>query len=98
MRKLSIFSFALLLAGCAYPNSHIDQGAESGLLSFPGTPESAHVILDGQDAGLASTYGGEHALSVKPGTHRVVVTVGGSPLIDKKYYVGAGATVVVQND
>jgi hypothetical protein len=98
MRKILTFATLSILAGCAYPNSRIDQGAENGLLSFPGAPTDARVTLDGQDEGLASAYNGDHALSVKPGMHRVIVATGAGKLIDKKYSVGAGATVAVKND
>jgi hypothetical protein len=99
MRKFFILGGMLvLLAGCAYPNSHIDQDAQNGLLIFPDAPAGAHVVLDGRDVGLAENFSGKSSLSVSPGTHRVVVTVGDRPSIDKKYYVGAGATVVIGND
>lgn len=98
MRKILALSALSVLAACAYPNSRVDQGAESGLLTFPGAPADARVSLDGQDAGLATAYGGDHALSVAPGTHRVVVTTGSGTLLDKKFYVDAGAKVVVRND
>jgi hypothetical protein len=98
MHKVIVLSALSVLAACAYPNSRVDQGAENGLLTFPGAPADARVSLDGQDAGPANAYSRDHALSVKPGTHRVVVTTGAGTLLDKKYYVDAGAKVAVQND
>jgi hypothetical protein len=98
MRKAFSLLFAAGLTACAYPNSTIEQGAENGLFTFPAAPGDAHVILDGQDAGPVGAFQGANALAVKPGTHRVILSRGGDTLLDKKYYVGAGAKVVVQND
>jgi hypothetical protein len=98
MRRLVTLAVISVLSACASPHSSVDQGAANGLLTFPGAPADARVSLDGQDAGPANAYAGDHALSVKPGTHRVVVTTGGGTLLDKKYYVDAGAKVVVRND
>jgi hypothetical protein len=98
MKRIVILVAALLLAGCAYPTSQTEQGTGPGLLYFPDLPPGAHVMIDGSDAGLASAYDNRRPLSVSPGTHRVVVSNGGSPLIDKKYYVNAGTKVAVRND
>ena len=98
MRAFCIMGAALFLAGCTYPSSQTEQGTASGQLYFPGAPVGAHVFVDGQDVGIASSFDGNQVLSVAPGTHRVVVSLGGSALIDKKYYVDAGAKVAVKND
>lgn len=98
MRHLAAIAALAILAGCAYPNSKVEQGTAKGLLTFRGVPADARIVLDGQDIGTVSTYSGDNALSVSPGTHRVVITSSGAPLIDKKYYVGAGSNVVIQND
>lgn len=98
MRSLAFAGMAIFLVGCAYPHSQTEQGTATGQLYFPGAPLDAHVILDGQDVGMASAFDGRQVLSVSPGTHRVVVTAAGGALIDKKYYVDAGAKVAVRND
>ena len=98
MRIMVFLGAAVLLAGCAYPNSQTDQGTAAGQLYFPGAPADARVLVDGQDVGMAGSFDGRQMLSVAPGTHRVVVSSGGGALIDKKYYVDAGAKVAVRND
>ena len=98
MKRLTCLIFLATLGGCAYPNTQIEQGADKGLLIFSSVAADARVILDGQDAGSAASYQGKNALAVRPGTHRVVLMRGTTTLLDKKYYVDAGAKVVVQND
>jgi hypothetical protein len=98
MRAVVFAGMALLLAGCVYPHSQTEQGTAAGQLYFPGAPPNARIVLDGQDVGMASSFDGRQTLSVQPGTHRVVVSSAGSALIDKKFYVDAGAKVAVRND
>jgi hypothetical protein len=90
-------SLMLVLSGCAYPSSHEEQGAAPGLLYFPGAQRDARVSIDGKDAGTVASFDGDkQALSVMPGTHRVIVSLDRQILLDKKYYVDAGARVAVQ--
>ena len=96
MKRIIILGTALLLAGCAYPTSQTEQGSGPGQLYFPNAPAGAHVFLDGADAGPAGSYDGRRTLSVAPGTHRVVLSSAGATIVDKKYYVDAGAKVAVQ--
>jgi hypothetical protein len=98
MRPIVFATTALLLAGCAYPHSQTEQGTAAGQLYFPGAPAGTHVMVDGQDVGMASSFDGRQTLSVSPGTHRVVVGSGANVFIDKKYYVDAGAKVAVRNE
>lgn len=98
MRRVVFAGMAILLAGCAYPNSQTEQGTAPGQLYFPGAPPDARVQVDGRDVGMASSFDGRQTLSVSPGTHRVVVSSTGGAFIDKKYYVDAGAKVAVRND
>jgi len=98
MRPLILAATTLFLAGCTSPHSQTEQGTAAGQLYFPGAPAGAHVMVDGQDVGMASSFDGRQTLSVAPGTHRVVVGSGASVFIDKKYYVDAGAKVAVRND
>jgi hypothetical protein len=98
MRFVTLAAATLLLAGCTYPHSQTEQGTSAGQLYFPGAPAGAHVMVDGQDVGMASFFDGQQTLSVAPGTHRVVVSSGPSIFIDKKYYVDSGAKVAVRND
>jgi len=64
MRAIAFVVTAVLLAGCAYPSSQTEQGTASGQLYFPGAPTGAHVLLDGQDVGMASLFDGRQTLSV----------------------------------
>jgi hypothetical protein len=98
MRKLYMIGVAAVLCGCSYPQSQLQQGAENGQLSFPNVPEGSRISIDGQDAGMGSSFDRQQVLSVRPGTHRVVLTNGSATILDKKYYVGAGAKVAVKND
>ena len=98
MRGFASLLIALSLTACVYPTSRTDQGTPDGLLNFSAIPGDARITVDGQDAGVASAYQGANALSVRPGTHRIVVSRAGSTLLDKKYYVDAGANVAVRND
>jgi hypothetical protein len=98
MRPVILTAATLLLAGCTYPHSQTEQGTAAGQLYFPGAPAGAHVLVDGQDVGMASSFDGRQTLSVTPGTHRVVVGSGASAFIDKKYYIDSGAKVAVRND
>ena len=98
MRNILHIGLLALLAGCTYPSSRTDQGAEPGYLFFPNAPADARVIVDGSDAGAASTFTGKQVLSVPQGTHRVELVAGGRSLLNKRYYVNAGARVAIQND
>ena len=98
MRTIVLIAATVLLSGCVYPHSQVEQGTASGQLYFPGAPVDAHVSVDGQDIGMASSFDGRQTFSVSPGTHRIVVSMGSGTIIDKKYYVDAGAKVAVRND
>lgn len=98
MRKIMMITgAACLLASCAYPIQHTEQGAAAGLLFFPAAAADARVLVDGTDAGAASQYDGtKQYLSVAPGTHQIAISSGGRVVSDKKYYVGSGSRVAVQ--
>lgn len=96
MRKFLQIGLLALLAGCAYPQSRTDQGTEAGYLYFPGAPADARVLVDGSDAGAAGAFDGKQVLSVPQGTHRVELVAAGRSLLNKRYYVNAGARVAVQ--
>jgi hypothetical protein len=97
MRRIVMLGVACLVAGCAYPVARTEQGASPGQVFFPGASADARVSIDGADAGPASQYDGiKQSLSVKPGTHQIAVSSGGQIVLNKKYYVDAGARVAVQ--
>jgi hypothetical protein len=97
MRRIAILVLACLAAGCVYPVARTEQGAAPGQVFFPGAAADARVSIDGADAGPASQYDGtKQYLSVNPGTHQIAVSSGGRVVLDKKYYVDAGAKVAVQ--
>lgn len=96
MRPLAVLSLYCLVAGCAYPHSEVEQGQKSGMLYFPGVPPTAHVLVDGTEAGLAGNFSGRTMLAVAPGTHRISVRSDTGVLLDRDYYVDAGAKVAVQ--
>lgn len=96
MRRILQIGLLSLLAGCAYPQSRTDQGAEAGYLYFPGAPVDARVIVDGSDAGAAGAFDGKQVLSIPQGTHRVELVAAGRSILNKRYYVNSGARVAVQ--
>ena len=93
---VSLIAIGALLAGCNYPNSQTEQGQKQGSFFFPNAVPGAHVYVDSADAGLASTYDGKAVLGVAPGTHRVEIRGASGTLLQKTYYVDAGARVGVQ--
>jgi hypothetical protein len=93
---VSIIAIAALLAGCSYPSSQTDQGQKQGSLFFPNAVPGAHAYVDGADVGFASAYDGKTVLGVVPGTHRVEIRGASGTLLQKTYYVDAGARVGVQ--
>ncbi|MDP2450488.1 MAG: hypothetical protein Q8M93_23720 [Polaromonas sp.] len=54
---------------------------------------SARVIVDGLDMGPVGNYvEGSSALRVLPGTHVLIVSLGGQVLLEEKFYVGDGVS------
>jgi hypothetical protein len=98
MKRLAGLIVLASLGACAYPHTQIEQGADNGLLIFSSATADTRIIVDGRVAGSAGSFQSKNALAVRPGTHRVVLKRGTTILLDKKYYVDAGAKVVVQND
>lgn len=96
MQRFIAIASMVFLIGCAYPATHDEQGAAQAGFYFPGAQPNERVSIDGRDAGMTSSYTGKQILSVTPGTHRVVVTTQGGIVIDKKYYMGAGARIAIQ--
>lgn len=98
MKRLSVLALAALLAGCAYPVSTIQQGAEQSALFVPNAPVGAMVEVDGRILGPAIAADGKKAaiLPVSAGKHRVVVKGANGSLFDKEIYVGAGSKVAVE--
>jgi hypothetical protein len=96
---LQFLSIGLILAvaACTYPSGSIQQGGNmQGGLYFEGAPVGARVMVDGADAGEVTVYDGTEAiLAVEPGTHRVVVTTGGSTIYDEQVFVGSGSRVQI---
>jgi len=88
---------ALLLSGCVYPMSMVEQGTNGGSLYFPGAIAGARVFIDGTDMGDATAYDGRRAvLGVTAGPHRVALRQGGNTLYDRQVYVGADARVAIE--
>jgi hypothetical protein len=98
MKRLLLAAIATLVAGCAYPVSTVQQGAEQSALFVPNAPAGAVVEVDGMSLGAAIAADGKKPaiLPVTAGKHRVVVRGVGGPLFDKDIYVGAGSKVAVE--
>jgi len=97
MRK-TLLALSLFLGACSYPAPVTQQGGSPGQLYFPDAPPGAIVIIDGVGMGPASSFDGRQVIEVKSGTHRIVLTTNGTPILDKRYYVDAGAKVAVRNE
>jgi hypothetical protein len=55
--------------------------------------QSSRVLVDGLDVGMVSDFiDGKAAARVLPGTHIVIVTSGGSVLLEEKVYLGDGVS------
>lgn len=99
LRALVALTVPLFLAACAYPVTSAEQGAAASGLYFTGAPESALVLVDMADAGLAAVYDGKKAiLVVKPGRHHVIVRSGTTTIYDQVVYVGAASRVKIKAD
>jgi hypothetical protein len=84
------------LAACAYPRSTVEQGELPSGVYFSHASAEARVFIDGADAGLAATYDGRKAiLPISPGRHQIAVRAGGSTLVDKPVYIGAGSRLEI---
>ena len=92
MKKAFLALIALSLSGCAYPNSAIEQGLQTGHLRFTSAPAGALISIDGQDRSAVSAKG-PTLIDVPPGKHNVVETVDGRVVLHRDYEVGAGATI-----
>lgn len=92
--KLVFLGAALLLTACAYPRSAVVQGGSAAGFTFATLPPASTVSIDGRPLGSAAEYA-TNIVAVTPGTHRVLVTLGGSVLLDRDYYVGREGTVAV---
>jgi hypothetical protein len=97
MRAFILAALALILAGCTYPTSSIEQGAEAGHLKFADGPIGTSLLIDGRERGVRSD-GKPVILDVAPGKHVVQEVVGGRVLLHREYDVGAGSTVEVGID
>lgn len=86
---------ALVLSGCAYPTSSIEQGSEQGHLSFSDIPVGAQISIDGR---LIATRTDSRALvfNVPSGKHVVEEISSGQILFHREYDVGAGSTLDVR--
>jgi hypothetical protein len=93
MKRLICASAALLLSGCSYPTSAIEQGQEAGHFKFVGTPGTV-VRVDGQDRGAIGAAGWL-VVDIEPGKHVAEEDVGGQAVLHREYEVGAGAKVQV---
>jgi hypothetical protein len=87
---------AAVLAGCEYPQSSIEQGAQSGHLRFAG-PVGADVRVDGQARGTVPPKDGL-TVDVAPGRHVVEQAAGGQVILHREYEVGAGSTIDIKGD
>ena len=86
-----------LSLACAYPVQQVEQVEERPLLVVEGAPEGARLLVDGIDAGLASSFSGkEGALRVLPGRHVVEVVDGGRSLYRKEVFLGSASTKVIR--
>ncbi len=63
-------------------------------ISFKVTEEKtfgARVLIDGLDMGAVGDYlNGSAALRVLPGSHVLIVVLGGQRLLEEKFYIGDG--------
>lgn len=96
-----ILGFILSVSACKYqyssPSGIIEQGGTMlTSIYFEGAPVGARLMLDGADAGEVAAFDGSAAiLAVAPGTHHIVVTMGGGIIYDQQVYVGSGSRVSV---
>ncbi len=97
MRSLVLGASALILAGCAYPTSSIEQGTEAGHLKFTDGPIGASIVIDGHERGVRSNSK-PITLDVAPGKHVVQELVDGRVLFHREYDVGAGSTLEIGID
>jgi hypothetical protein len=95
-KTMSICAALLALAGCAYPTSTVEQGAERGHLRFTDAPVGAQVRVDGQARG-ARTGADVLVVDVEPGKHLIEETSDGRILVHADFEVGAGSTVEVRS-
>jgi hypothetical protein len=96
-RSYYAICFALLLTGCAYPTSMVEQGASNGSVYFPKVGAGTRVILDGADAGEAASYDGKKSvLEVVPGPHRIALRQGSALLYERQIYVGTASKIAIE--
>lgn len=97
IRCILYLGLILSVSACTYPSRTIEQGGNmQGGIYFEGAPVGARVMLDGADAGDVAAFDGSAAiLSVSPGTHHVVITMGASTIYDHQVYVGSGSRVSI---
>lgn len=96
MKYLMFAMVTLALAGCAYPTSSIEQGADRGQLSFVDLPVGAAISVDGQQRGVQSSTSAI-VVSVEAGKHAVEEAIDGHVSYHADYYVGAGSVVEVRS-
>ncbi len=81
----------LLATACSYPKTSVRATEENSALVFKGAPTTAHVRIDGIEAGLACDYSGDRSLGVLPGRHIVEVVDSGRVLLREDVFLSAGS-------
>lgn len=85
----------LALAGCAYPQSSVEQGLAQAQFRIVEAPKGSLIVIDGRAVGERSARPVDMFL-VEPGAHTVEERLDGRVLLHKAYSVDAGATVEVK--
>ncbi len=90
-RLLLIVFLMILVFGCSYPSSSIRVTDNRPSIVVQNAPQDAILLVDGLNMGRANQYsGGDRALLVEPGTHKIEVMYKLKSILSERVFIGGG--------
>jgi hypothetical protein len=87
---------ALVLMGCAYPNTTVRTVESKPQLAIANASPSSMLLIDGVPVGLAAAYDGKkNTLQIDRGTHRIEVQDQGRTVFSQTVYLGDDLTKTI---
>lgn len=96
-RSVLFVFLVVVLSGCSYPVSNVNQGGERPALVFKGSNASAQLYLDGLHVGSVTKYNGKpNKLLVEKGAHKLRIVDNGEVVYEQSILVTQGETKVIK--
>ncbi len=96
MRNLLVWTAAMLLTGCALPQTTVKSGSSQPGLIVKGAPAGSMLYVDGLVMGPATQFDGKpQVLAVLEGVHQVEIRQGTTVVYSEKTFASNGETHTV---